>query len=302
MLKKVHVTKLNQFSGHKDCIYAIIKADNDKTFYSGAADGFVVKWNVNDASNGILICKVNRPIYSLLLLPTKNQLLIGTAEGNLHVIDLNQNQEIKNIAAHTLGLFDIKLINNHIFTAGGDGCVQVFDMNFNLIKSFKDSDKSARCIAINHQLNHLAIGYSDHKIRIYDTESLQLIHTLDYHINSVFALSYCNQNKHLLSGGRDVFLKFYDAENNYQVIKDVPAHNLHINSIQFNDSGTLFVTSSMDKMIKVWDAQTFDLIKVIDKARNESHINSVNKAVWLTNNEIISVSDDKQIMHWRIDE
>jgi WD40 repeat protein len=302
MLKKIKITKLNQYSGHKDCIYSLSLSLNDACFYSGAGEGFVVEWDIENKADGKLICQVNRPVYSLLLLKNKKQLLIGSAQGNLHVIDLNVNKEIKNIEAHTLGIYDIKIHNDTFITTGGDGKINIFNSNnFSLIKSIQASNKSARTIAISHALNHVAIGFSDHSIRIYDAVTFQLIQTLNHHINSVFALSYCSQNKHLLSGGRDVFLKFYDAENNYDLIKDVPAHNLHINAIQFNPKGNLFATVSMDKTLKIWDAETFELLKVIDKARNQAHVTSINKLIWINDTHLLTGSDDKQIMHWQVE-
>lgn len=302
MLKKIKITKLHQYSGHKDCIYSLSPSLNENCFYSGAGEGYVVEWDFENKVDGVLICQVPRPVYSLLLLKQKKQLLIGSAQGNLHVVDLNVNKEIKNIEAHTLGIYDIKLHNNTFITTGGDGKINVFNTeDFTLLKTIQASNKSARTIAINPVLNHIAVGFSDHSIRIYNADNFELIQTLNYHINSVFTLSYCNQNKHLLSGGRDVFLKFYNAENNYELIKDVPAHNLHINAIQFNPSGNLFATVSMDKTLKIWDSATFDLLKVVDKARNEAHVTSINKLIWINDSELLTGSDDKQIMHWQVE-
>jgi len=302
MLKKIKITKLHQYSGHKDCIYSLSPSLNENCFYSGAGEGYVVEWDFENKADGKLICQVPRPVYSLLLLQQKRQLLIGSAQGNLHVVDLNVNKEIKNIEAHTLGIYDIKLHNDTFITSGGDGKINVFNTeDFTLLKTIQASNKSARTIAINPILNHLAIGFSDHSIRIYNASNFELIQTLNHHINSVFALGYCHENKHLLSGGRDVFLKFYNAENNYELIKDVPAHNLHINAIQFNPSGNLFATVSMDKTLKIWDAATFDLLKVVDKARNEAHVTSINKLIWINDTQLLTGSDDKQIMHWQVE-
>ncbi|MES2727651.1 MAG: WD40 repeat domain-containing protein [Bacteroidota bacterium] len=303
MIKKINVQKLHQFSGHKDCIYTVIPSLHVDCFYSGAGEGYVVEWNYKTKADGKLICQVHRPVYSLLLLKEQQQLLVGSAQGNLHVIDLRNNKEIRNIEAHQLGIFDIKLHNETIITTGGDGKVNIFDRHtFALLHTINESNKSARAVALNTTRNEMAIGYSDHAIRIFDLNTFTLKNTLQYHINSVFALSYCHHDKHLLSGGRDVFLKFFDATKNYELIKDIPAHTLHINSIQFSPDGNLFATVSMDKTLKIWDGNTFDLIKVIDKARNDAHITSINKVVWLNNNQLLTGSDDKTIMLWEISE
>ncbi len=297
----IQIQKLGQFAGHKDCIYALGKSQKDNHFYTGAADGYIVEWSHDDKADGALISRVSRPVYSFLLNSEKMQLLAGTAQGSLHCIDLNQQVETRNIEAHTLGLYDLKAYNNRLISVGGDGIINVWDMEtLQLIIKIKGSDKSARCVAINPNENEFAVGFSDFSIKIYDGETYQLKRTLNGHSNSVFALSYSKDGKCLISGGRDAMLKVWDVENDFDLLHDIAAHSLHINTIVFNTENTLLATGSMDKTIKIWDAQTFKLLKVIDKARNQSHSTSVNKLLWLDNQTLASVSDDKMTMLWEV--
>ena len=58
----------------------------------------------------------------------------------------------------------------------------------------------------------------------------------------------------------------------------------------------------MDKSIKVWEAETLQLLKVIDRARHAGHGTSVNKLLWLADGRaLISASDDRTLSVWAID-
>ena len=58
----------------------------------------------------------------------------------------------------------------------------------------------------------------------------------------------------------------------------------------------------MDKSVKIWDAETFKLLKVIDRARHAGHGTSVNKLLWTQfDNQIISGSDDRTISVWKLE-
>ena len=300
-MPKINVTKVAHFSGHRDCIYALEFSLQENCFYSGGSEGYIVEWNTITKGDGKLIVHVKKPIYSLLLNTNSQQLFCGTSTGNLHVIDLKENLEIKNIEAHALGLFDIKMLGEYFITSGGDGAIKIWNLHdFTLLKSIKASDKSARVIAINSITKEFAVGFSDWRISIFNSENFTLKKVLESHTNSVFSLCYSPNGNYLLSGGRDAILKVWDVKNNYQLLLEIPAHTLQIKCIAYNPTGNLFATVSMDKTIKIWDADNFELLKVIDHPRNGSHINSVNKLIWTNDTQFITCSDDKQIMVWEV--
>jgi WD40 repeat protein len=298
----INVTKVAHFSGHNGPIYSLCPALNTNEFYSGGNDGYVVLWNTQTKADGKLLVQVNRPVYSLCLDAASYTLFCGAASGNLHVIDLHAGKEIRNIEAHTLGIYDIKIHQNQLVTSGGDGAVKVWSLpDLKLLHHHQESTKSARCIAINQPQNTMAVGFSDHKIRIYQLSDFTLLNTLDAHTNSVFTVAFTHDGNELLSGGRDVMLRSWLVNNNYNLDVDVAAHTLHINHIAFNPSGKLFATVSMDKTIKIWETEKFQLLKVVDKFKLDGHLSSVNKCLWFDNETLLTGSDDKTIMMWKIE-
>lgn len=298
---QIEAHKTFTYTGHKDCIYGLGKGFEPNTFVTGGADGWVVEWDYANPADGKLLVQANVPIYSFLLLREEKKILCGSRAGNLHSIDMQARKETRNIEAHTAGIFDIALVDNKIITAGGEGKVKVWDKeNYTLLTELNHSSKSARVIAKHPTLPEMAIGYSDNSIRIFSTENFKLLLEIKAHENSVFALAYAPNGKYLLSGGRDAVLKIWDAADAYAPKQTINAHWYHINAIQFNHGGNLFATVSMDKTIKVWDAETFDLLKVLDKEKYNGHTTSVNKILWLNENELISCSDDRTAMLWGI--
>lgn len=301
MRTKISVNKTGHFSGHTNSIFTLILSMNPNHVYTAGADGYIVEWDLLNKGDGVVICRLTKPVYSMLLLPESQQLLVGTSGGNLHVIDLTQNKEIKNIELHQQGIFDMKLLGTSVITAGGDGLLTLIDAKTFALKSkIKSSNKSARAIAINPNGLDFAVGFSDHLIRIYDANTFDLIQELKGHTNSVFTLCYSPNGQYLLSGGRDVQLKRWEVKEQYQLINNIAAHTLHINHIVFNPDGNYFVTASMDKTIKIWHSETFELLKVVDKVRNDSHLNSINKLLWVKSAQFASISDDKIMMLWEL--
>jgi WD repeat-containing protein 61 len=300
-MPKMNITKIAHFSGHKGSIFSLCTGLEPHTFFSGADDGYVVEWNHLTKGDGKLLVQVNRPVYAIYLDQKQQQLLCGTASGNLHVIDLNQRKEVRNIEAHTLGLYDIKSTANNIITAGGDGRICIWSQHeLTLVTSIQASAKSARVIAIHPNGKEFAVGFSDHFIRVYATDTNEKLYEQKAHTNSVFALSYSPDGSLLYSGGRDVMLKSWDLHNVFENNLNIPAHTLHINAIAFSPNGHLYATVSMDKTLKIWDTQTDTLLKVVDKQRTDGHVTSVNKLLWLNDAELLTCSDDRVVMMWQL--
>lgn len=299
----IKVEKIDSFTGHRDCVYALEKSDEVHRFFSAAGDGFVVKWNLQKHDVGEMIAKVGHSVYAMAYLPNKNHLWILENFEGIHVIDITSKQEIRTLKLVSTSYFDLQIYNNMAFIAGGDGVISIIDTeSFSFVKHIKASEMSVRCLAINPIERDFAAGFSDNSIKIFDLQTFELKKVIAAHQNSVFSLKYSPNFKYLLSGSRDARLKIWDVEAGYVLEKEIVAHTFAINSIDFSPNSNYFATCSMDKSVKIWDSESFKLLKVIDRARHAGHGTSVNKLFWTKyDNQIVSASDDRTISVWKID-
>lgn len=299
----INVEKIDTFTGHRDCVYALEKSEEAHRFFSAAGDGFVVKWNLQKPDVGEMIAKVGHSVYAMTYLPNENHLWILENFEGIHVIDIETKQEIRTLKLVATNYFDIQIYQNLAFIAGGDGVISIIEIeNLNFIKHIKASEMSVRCLSINPVEREFAAGFSDNTIKIFDLQTFQLKKVIEAHQNSVFALKYSPDFKYLLSGSRDARLKIWGVEQNYSLEKEIVAHTFAINHIDFSPDQKHFATCSMDKSVKIWDAESFKLLKVIDRARHAGHGTSVNKLFWTQyDNQIVSASDDRTISVWKID-
>ncbi|MGM0944307.1 MAG: WD40 repeat domain-containing protein [Bacteroidota bacterium] len=300
---KILVNKSRTLTGHNDCIYALVEGSDPRFFYTGSGDGMVVEWDLDDPEDGKLIAKLPHSVYALGIDRVRNWLVVGHNFEGIHIIDLEENKEIWSLKITDQAIFDIKVIGDEILVGTGDGVLILVDMETKAIKRhIKLSSKSIRVMAFAQDKKHLALGLSDHTIKILDqSKEYQPISNLIGHSNSVFALGYSPDEKTLISGARDAHLKFWDTQE-YQLDENIIAHMFAINYLSFREDGKYLVTCSMDKSIKVWDVEERKLLKVIDRARNAGHGTSINKVVWSSySQQVIAISDDRTISIWNIE-
>ena len=300
-LNAVIVEKIDTFGGHRDPVYTLEHGLVPEQFFSAGGDGQVVSWQLNRPDLGELVASVPASVYALALHPTTRLLWVGQNYEGIHLIDTDKKQEVNSLKLTSAAIFDIKFYKNDAFLALSDGVVVVVDTDQLVVRKYlKATDQSARCIAINPIEREMAVGYSDHTVRIFDLVTYELKRTISAHTNSVFTVAYSPDFSCLLTAGRDAHLTIWDVEKNYALQQDIVAHMFAINHMAFSPDGTWLATASMDKSIKIWDANSFRLLKVVDRARHAGHGTSVNKLAWTGLNQLLSASDDRTISVWKI--
>ncbi len=297
----VIVNKVATLTGHTDSVFALEAVPGSPVFFSGSGDGSIVQWTLGQ-DVGERIAQLGSSVYALRYDTGSGLLLAGHNFEGVHVLDWQARKEVKSLQLTRAAIFDIAVVDGKAWVASGDGTITVVDLaSLGVLERLTRSVQSARCIAVNPDRREVAVGYSDHWIRVFRQDDLSLVHAYPAHQNSVFSLQYTPDGRWLLSGSRDARLKAWKADEGYALHQEVAAHLFAINDIRFSPDGKHFVTCSMDKSVKVWRTEDLTLLKVIDKARHAGHGTSVNKLLWPSiTHQVISASDDRTISIWDV--
>lgn len=299
----LQIKKVAQLTGHNGSIYALASDEDSRYVFSGAGDGWVVRWDLEQPDVGKLVAKVETNIFAMCPILEQRKMVVGNMNGGVHWIDLDQPDQTKNIAHHKKGVFAILRLGKYVFTVGGGGLLTRWSIEQRrTIESLQLSFEALRSLDYSSTRNEFAIGASDNNIYLVDADTFAIKHTIENaHENSVFAVRYHPTHSHLLSGSRDAHLKVWDLENGFECVKSNPAHWFTINDIVFHPKGDLFATASRDKTIKVWRSDDYQLVKVIEGYRDHGHFNSVNCLFWSEHQHyLLSASDDRTINSWEI--
>ena len=275
-------------AGHVDAVYDFALDRANKSIYSVGADGYVVQWDPLSGGDGELILRAPEAFYSVVHDAENHTLYAGSMNGVIYTIDLLNRKLQSNLKVHEGGVFALKMVNGVLWSGGADGVLNMGEDKLHLSK------ESIRCMEV--QGNMVAVGCSDHRIYLVDTTTGKVNGTLEGHDQSVFGLEFVYPQV-LASTGRDARILLWDVMT-YQVIKEVPAHMYQAKSLSFN--GHHLLSCSMDKTIKIWSPE-LDLLKVMDKQRNEAHTNCVNRVEWLDDKMFVSCSDDRTLMVWEVE-
>jgi len=288
---------LTRFTGHKGSVYAI-EPGPDGTFFTSGSEGIIAQWNPADPESGAMLARVPGVVYSLCFLDDK-VLLAGTAQGKVHVIDLNLRREVRLLQYHSSPVFRLAFWEqqNLFFSLAGDGSVQVYDAALNPIYAWRASEGKLRTITFAD--DYFILGTSEGKILRYSS-AFALLNSYQAHQDN-FGVNALWLNKSLLvSGGRDAHLIVSDPISG-EILQSVPAHNYAIYRIApMSGNPEIMATASRDKTVKLWHTNTMEPLLRLDAAVG-GHTNSVNDLTWLNPGLLVSAGDDRSAVAWTID-
>ena len=293
---KMPFKKQQEILGHAGAIYTC--ACKDGFIYTGSGDNYVARWNVKTGEQDKFAIKFEESVYSLIFLD-EHRLVVGLANGHIHIFDLGLNQEIKFFTQHTKGIFALAFNESkkQLYAADADGNLSIWDsISLKLLIYLPLDAGKIRDIAINKDGENFALACQDGTIRVFESGFFNEIKTIEAHKNGTTALLYDpSDTNRLISGGKDAMLRIWDLKTE-KCIEEIPAHNFAIYSIQAINGGETILTSSRDKTIKVWSKDLKFLERLDFKVGGHKH--SVNKIRPLGTDSFVSVSDDKKIIVW----
>jgi WD40 repeat protein len=74
-------------------------------------------------------------------------------------------------------------------------------------------------------------------------------------------------------------------------------HTNFINKVAFRPDGKFFISVSADKSIILYDTESLEVVRKIDKAHNKGILD----AVWINDSDIMTCSSDNEIKFWNIE-
>lgn len=291
-------------TGHQNPIFAVENGPEPHMLFTAGNDKGVVQWNLQTMAFERVLFPVHSSVYAMHLLPGTPLLAIGKRDGFVVVVDVTTQRMVATLGHHRRPVFDIRSFENkpELLLSSEDGTVSVWNTDtFDLLYHFKVADQTVRTIAVSPDGHWIAFGTKDGQVKLYNALDYSFVTALSAHTMPVTSLCFSPDGRYLLTGGRDARLNVVETMG-FSVFNTFTPHLFTVYAISYHPTLPVFATASRDKSIKIWSAEDFRLLRVVSRDRGfASHALSINAIVWNTyKNQLISVSDDKQVMAWDV--
>ncbi len=110
-----------------------------------------------------------------------------------------------------------------------------------------------RGVAYSPDGKRLASCGDDQTIRVWDTETWQILHTLHGHVGGVQCVAFDADGRRLVSGGSDSTVRVWSADGGEPVLV-LHGHTAAVNRVAFSDDGRTIASTASDGTARLWDA------------------------------------------------
>ena len=104
----------------------------------------------------------------------------------------------------------------------------------------------------------LALGLSDHTIRLWDVNSGTQLQLLSGHNDLVWSVDFSPDGRFLASGSSDRTVRLWSLENG-SALRALEGHTGDVNTVNFSPDGSLLASGSDDKTVCLWDVSVMKI-------------------------------------------
>lgn len=309
-LKRVCHSEFKEISEFNNPVFGVAFSPDGRKIAAASMHDGVIVWDARTQQ------RLGRPygltgsVTSVAFSPDGKRLAAGDWKqgqpGALWIGNAETGRKELIIPAHVGIIWSIAFSSDggRIASAGEDGTVQVWSLGTgDGIKTLKDETEGFTSVAFSRDGRYLAAATGTRYefplkkprgvVRIWDTSTWQVVHTLKKHTGSVNSVAFSPDSRRLASAGSDRTVRIWDTETGVE-LSTLRGHTQFVVGVVFSPDGKRLVSAGEDGTLRGWDTETEEILLVL-----KGHENMVNCVAYSPDGkDIASGGDDKTVKIW----
>lgn len=244
--------------GHTGWLRALATSPDNRTVVSGANDGTVRVWNLDDGSERYTLHGHDGAVWSLALTPDDRTIVSGATDGTVRVWGLRDGVEKHVLRGHESIVWSVAVTpdGRHAVSGSADGTVRVWDLDTGIQRHVLRGHRAAVSNVAAPDDQTAASRSEDGTVRIWNLSDGSQLHCLDSGERSIqstgqsTAFAVTQRHAVISSDGGPVFV--WDRRDG-MLMQTLKREAVRDWSVVATPDGSRAVTGSYSGMITVWD-------------------------------------------------
>jgi WD40 repeat protein/energy-coupling factor transporter ATP-binding protein EcfA2 len=264
---------------------------------SAGADGKVNLWKLKQEPDRATLVEQKEAVWAMAFSSDGAVLATAGADKVVKLWNVSARKLEKTLEGHRDTVTSVKFSGDDklIATASDDNTVRLWDLQTGTESSptLKGHRAGVRSVAFSQDGKRLATASLDSTVKVWDLSTRKELMTLEGHEGDVNSVVFLPDSR-LATASSDSSIRLWDI-NARQYRKTIyDAHQGAVREVAFSPDGKLLASGSNDKTVKIWDADTGQLVETL-----EGHTKQVASVYFSPDGEMLaSAGEDKKIKIW----
>jgi WD40 repeat protein len=234
-----------------DGICLAIGSDKTVRVYNIDKDDFLFQTSLDDSGD-----RPTNHIRSIAWTEDNRRLLCGGEDGKVRLLSVPEGAVVRTIEVIKGEVFQLAVSNalQYFGAVSDDGALTLFRLSDceRIAKLPCDSDSRvvATSVAISPTGQHIAVGYSDWHLRIWDFKSARVLLSQRCHSMGIYAVRFLPKGSRIVTGSLDATVKIWAWNSgdtpSLDLLTTLEAHSSYVLSLAIDPTGDLIVSGSKD--------------------------------------------------------
>jgi WD40 repeat protein len=269
-----------------------LSVNNGGRILAGSSNGVISAWDIRSGriQNRITL---SSSVQRIALSPdTRIMAIAGSDDGSVSVLEAATGKLVRRLGefSDTVGALAFSPAGEWLAAGDETGAIRVWrTRDWEMLGVLTGHAGNIRALAFSPDATLLASGGEDMSVRLWRMGAQEPVHILQGHRKRINALAFSADGGTLASGGDDATILIWNVDAG-GIARKLSGHSGSINSICFAPDHS-FLVSGGDESIRVWDAASGKLIKLLtERAPTQSRRYVRREAILYHNEAIMAVT------------
>ena len=240
--------------GHVGSVNHVAVCNDGATHASASEDGTVKLWKAGELTPHNVVRVHHATVNSLVFSPDDSELISGSNDRTLRVIDVAGRHEVCEPREHgRIVLCVARSPDGQQIASGGVGnVIRIWQKNVLKPVELRGHSGPIASMAFSSNGKKLASASHDGTVKIWDISLAQQVVSIDAHENRSQAVVYLKHNKRIATAGGDGLIKIWSSTTGEQ-LASFAGHKSKVWCLAISADGTRLASASADRTVRLWD-------------------------------------------------
>lgn len=280
---------------HRNSIRTLVFAHSGDQFYTTGTAGVIKKSNLSSPDQVVDILSNNHP-NRVLDVSFDDQWVVNASDSSsIQVVNVNDLSTFT-IKGHQSFVNDVKFIpgTSQFISVGGDKQIRLNDIMSKESELIKSTTYEFKAISISPNGELIAGGTLSGQAIIMSVNGQNENTIVNVPGSPIHAVEFSPDGKLLVVGDEKGIVRVWNIAQN-KVVYEFTAHKGRVSDIEFNKSGSLMATASLDRTIQMWVMSKLEELP-ISMTDNDAYIWDIEFSP--DSNYILAACGDGEIRRW----